>query len=115
MRVFTIENRGSAGLLVETIEAQAGSSGGFTVLADPSPFAEGIPQGGTGVFPVAFTHAGFGDASSLIRVGNTNPHEDPYTFTVKGRGTASKTHMFSRYGAGVGREVNPTSLSIRGT
>jgi hypothetical protein len=113
--VFSIENRGSAELTVEAIEAQAVTSGAFIVLADPSLFTNGIPPGGTGVFSVEFTPAGAGDASGLIRVENSDPDEDPYTFTVRGIGVSAAVPDIEIEGAPAGSFVDLGLIGLGGS
>lgn len=88
---FTIENTGTADLLLngtpDKIQKSGGNPGDFTIVqtSTTSPVA---PAGST-TFTIRFTPSAIGVRSTTISIPNNDSDENPYTFTVKGNGTNS--------------------------
>jgi hypothetical protein len=88
---FTIENAGSAAL---TISVPVVSSGDFFDYSiDTSSLSTTIFPGGNTSFEVIFSPQSTGSKTITVQIDNDDPDpiENPYTFSITGRGSANDT------------------------
>ena len=86
--IFTIENTGTASLNLNegTPKVTVQSDDGFTLETDAvSPISEGDKS----TFEVKFEPVAIGDAFGTISIENNDASENPYNFTVSGKGVIS--------------------------
>jgi hypothetical protein len=77
---FTIENNGTAPLIVHSIAPTSGDMGDFIVGFSMPP----VPPGSSDTFTITFSPTWAGDKLAVITVSNNAPGDDPYTFRVEG-------------------------------
>ncbi|MFC1485592.1 choice-of-anchor D domain-containing protein, partial [Candidatus Latescibacterota bacterium] len=92
-RTFTIENPGSADLLLDgEVTVQIEQEGFyFEVVEQPSTTVSAL---GSTTFDVTFTPDVTGLISATISIENDDDDEDPYTFAIQGTGTAPEMDVF---------------------
>lgn len=82
---FTIHNNGTTYLYINSINVTLGD---FSVSYSPPPFDQIIPAE-TLDFDVTYTPSGTGISSATVTIDNSDPDENPYTFTVEGTGASA--------------------------
>ncbi len=82
-RVFAIRNQGSAPLNLGTVMIVGSSD--FAVAQQP---ATTVAAGASTTFSIAFDPASAGLRTATISIANNDSDENPYTFSVQGRGLA---------------------------
>ena len=89
---FTIVNTGSAilNLTGAPIVAIGGAhAADFTVTAPPPPTTPVAAGGGTTTFQVTFDPSAVGVRTATVSIANDDSDENPYTFDIRGTGTAA--------------------------
>ncbi len=87
VKTFTIENLGSGSLNLtgSPIVAVSGlNASEFTVSALP---ATPLVSGSSTTFQVTFAPMGYGISSAMLSIANNDSNENPYNFSIQGRGT----------------------------
>lgn len=90
-RTFTIWNGGSVDLALDGDPLVALSGAGvadFTVILQPSST---ITVGNFTTFQISFDPSTTGIRSATVSISNNDPDEDPYDFSIQGRGTSTIT------------------------
>jgi DNA-binding beta-propeller fold protein YncE len=85
VRTFTIENTGTANLVVSGISKGGTHASDFTV--GPLNPASPIPAGGSATFTVTFDPSAVGLRTATISIASNDCDENPYDFAVEGVGT----------------------------
>lgn len=85
VRTYTIENSGTANLVVSGITKSGTHAGDFTIgsLSPASP----IPAGSSATFTVTFDPSATGLRTATISIASNDCDENPYDFAVEGTGT----------------------------
>ncbi len=87
-RTFTIENSGTANLLLTDASPYVSISGhtlDFTLTSIPSST---ITSGGTTTFEITFNPTTIETRTAVISIANNDSDENPYNFTIQGEGYA---------------------------
>ncbi|SVE26397.1 uncharacterized protein METZ01_LOCUS479251, partial [marine metagenome] len=88
---FTIYNSGSTALTL-TGSPRGGKSGDHpSDFAVTGPVASTVNAGGNITFVVVFNASDTGTRSAILSVPNDDPDENPYNFSIQGKGTAVLT------------------------
>ena len=82
-RSFTLSNTGEATLHLDGLELDGATD--FTLLA---PLPDSLAPGATTTFSLVFTPAALGDRSAVVAIASDDADENPFTFTIQGRGIA---------------------------
>jgi len=98
-RTFTIENFGNASLTLNgmpLVTISGAHASDFTVIANPtSP----IPSGGSTTFTIRFDPSADGLRTATVSIPNSDSDENPYTFSIQGRGGettyCASTHSYA--------------------
>jgi len=86
VRTFTIANRGNVDLTLGTVTVSGTHAADFTVSLQPaSPVA---PNGSTS-FQVSFDPRALGLREATLSIGNNDPDENPFDFSIQGTGTGT--------------------------
>ena len=92
-KTFTIENKGTGSLDLSTgsvVSFMGDAAADFSVVTQPtSP----VSPNSSRTFQVAFTPSVVGTRNATLYVNNYSPTENPYTFSVRGTGTAGCTQV----------------------
>ncbi len=119
---FTIENLGSAALDLtgtpDKVVITGTDAGQFSVETDATSTVDTL---GSTTFTVRFTPTTTGDKTAVISIANDDPDENPYNFTITGKGIPATAEMNLKQGTtGIadggtydfGRETNNTNTDI---
>lgn len=87
-RSFTVQNTGTATLTLGTLSITGANAGDFSVATAP---AASVAAGGSTTFSIAFNPSAVGTRNAGISLVNNDSDENPYTFAIRGTGTASCT------------------------
>lgn len=90
-RTFTIENKGTANLLLNgnpVVQISGTNVSDFSVVSNPSTT---IAASGSTTFQIKFDPTNAGTKTATISITNNDTDENPYTFAIQGTGTASAT------------------------
>jgi uncharacterized delta-60 repeat protein/uncharacterized repeat protein (TIGR01451 family) len=86
VRTFTIANHGNVDLTLGTVTVSGTHAADFTVSLQPaSPVA---PNGSTS-FQVSFDPRALGLREATLSIGNNDPDENPFDFSIQGTGTGT--------------------------
>jgi hypothetical protein len=90
VRTFTIQNTGTANLVLDATPVTLSATNGFSITQQPtSPVA---PSGST-TFQITFDPTTAGTETVTVTVENNDSDEDPYTFDVTGLGIAPQPEI----------------------
>ena len=82
-RSFTLSNSGEATLDLGELDLEGDAD--FTLLA---PLPDSLAPGASTTFSLVFTPTALGDRSAVVAIASDDADENPFTFTVQGRGIA---------------------------
>ncbi|HEX3100627.1 MAG TPA: choice-of-anchor D domain-containing protein, partial [Pyrinomonadaceae bacterium] len=85
VRTFTIENAGSAGLIILNPTISGTNAADFTVTANPISL---VLPGASTTFQVTFDPSVTGLRTATVNIANNDPDENPYNFAIQGTGVA---------------------------
>jgi len=98
-RTFTIENTGSADLLLDDPDPVTVSGSAASDFAVTQPAVSVVPPGGSTTFSVIFDPASAGLRSATISVSSDDPDNDPFAFAIQGMGVVPTVFTWSGLGA----------------
>jgi len=87
-RSFTVQNTGTAVLSLGALSVTGANAADFSVTSAP---AASVAAGGSATFSIAFNPSATGIRNAGISLVNNDSDENPYTFAIRGNGTASCT------------------------
>ncbi|MCD4655992.1 MAG: choice-of-anchor D domain-containing protein [Planctomycetes bacterium] len=83
-QTFTIENMGSADLSISNVEFISGDISDFAI--DDTQLINNLKPSESTTFDVTFTPTNNGNRSAVISITSNDPDENPFSFTIIGRG-----------------------------
>lgn len=95
-RTFTIENKGTATLLLNgnpVVQISGTNVSDFSVVVNPLTT---IAVSGSTTFQVKFDPSSAETKTATISIANNDADENPYTFAIQGTGTASATAVYGK-------------------
>ena len=82
--VFTIENSGTADLIIDNISIGSGAISDYNI--DDSSMTYTIPPEASTDFTIAFSPTNSGQRTATVEIENNDIDDDPYIFTLEGIG-----------------------------
>lgn len=95
-RTFTIENKGTANLLLNgnpLVQISGTNASDFSVTLLPSST---ISAGGSTTFQIKFDPSASGARASTVTIPNNDSDENPYTFTIQGTGSSAAASVYNK-------------------
>ncbi len=83
---FTIKNKGTANLNINSVSLTAGDTGDFII--DDSLLLSPVSPGGSTIFTITFSPTAVGSRAAIVAIDNDDSDKNPYTFTLTGGGDA---------------------------
>ncbi len=94
--VFTIENSGTANLIIDSISI--GSGAALDYMIDDSSMTYTISPGESTEFSIIFSPTDSGQRSAAVQIENNDSDDDPYTFTLEGIGEPKVPDIYIKKG-----------------
>ena len=103
-RSFTLSNSGEATLHLGELELEGAAD--FTLTA---PLPATLAPGASTSFDLVFTPAALGDRSAVVSIASDDADENPFTFTIQGRGIAPEIGLSGNAVAIANNDSTPSS------
>jgi hypothetical protein len=93
---FTVQNNGTADLNLYGIDFLSGAVSDY--LIDDSALSSTLTPGGSTDFSITFSPTDGGDRSAAVAIQNNDEDENPFTFTLSGRGEPKIPEIYVEVG-----------------